>query len=38
MKAAVINAFGETPQYSEFPDAIPEEAEQLLDVARFPMG
>jgi len=32
MKAAIINAFGETPQYSDFPDPVPAEGEQLLDV------
>lgn len=32
MKAAIINAFGETPCYSEFPDPIPSAGEQLLSV------
>jgi NADPH2:quinone reductase len=32
MKAAIISAFGETPQYSEFPDPLPAAGETLVDV------
>jgi NADPH2:quinone reductase len=32
MKAAVINAFGDTPRYSEFPDPVPVDGEQLITV------
>lgn len=32
MKAAVINGFGEVPQYTDFPDPVPAEGEVLIDV------
>jgi NADPH2:quinone reductase len=32
MKAAVMHAFGDTPQYSEFPDPVVSDGEQLLAV------
>lgn len=32
MKAAVINGFGEVPQYADFPDPTPAEGEILIDV------
>jgi NADPH:quinone reductase-like Zn-dependent oxidoreductase len=32
MKAAVINGFGEVPQYTDFPDPVPAEGEVLIDI------
>jgi NADPH:quinone reductase-like Zn-dependent oxidoreductase len=32
MKAAIINSFGETPQYADFADPIPGDGETLVDV------
>ena len=32
MKAAVINKFGDVPQYVDFPDPVAEQDEKLIDV------
>lgn len=38
MRAAVLHAFGQVPQWEEFPQPVPRDGEELIEVTAAPLN